>query len=84
MYPLLCGTVSERGTYAELMTKGCDFASLMAAHGITSEDEEEEEADGIGDIGEEDAAGGAGGKRKSKDAGRRKSKVKAVQVEHAG
>ena len=39
------GRIAEVGTYDELMSKGLNFASLMAAHGIDGdEDEEEEEA----------------------------------------
>ena len=35
------GRVAEMGTYDELMSKGLNFASLMAAHGIENEEEGE-------------------------------------------
>ena len=37
------GRVAEMGTYDELMSKGLNFASLMAAHGIENEEEGERE-----------------------------------------
>ena len=37
------GRVAEMGTYNELMSKGLNFASLMAAHGIENEEEGDKE-----------------------------------------
>jgi ATP-binding cassette subfamily C (CFTR/MRP) protein 1 len=38
------GRVAEMGTYDELMSKGLNFASLMAAHGIENDEEGEQRA----------------------------------------
>ena len=57
------------GTHDELMSKGLNFATLIAAHGIGAEEDEEDDAAASGS----GADGTDGRKKKSWDGGRKKS-----------